>query len=223
MAATSSSTKKSTQDFVPIQEIRDGVIVLKDNTILYVLMASSTNFALKSVDEQEAILMQYRNFLNSLDFSVQFFVESRKLDIEPYLESLRETLKEQTNELLAIQTKEYIEFVKSLVASTNIVSKFFYVVVPYKPATLTMGGSSSPFSKITSMFGGGESKSAAVEASDNFAKNKLQLEQRVAVVQAGLSSSGIKTVAIGTEEAIELFYKLFNPVKIDKGVLTSFT
>ncbi len=221
--ATSASVRKSTQDFVPIKEIRDGIVVLKDGGILYILMASSTNFALKSTEEQEAVLIQYRNFLNSLDFSIQFFVESRKLEIEPYLESLRQTLKNQTNELLAIQTKEYIEFVKSLVASTNIVSKFFYVVVPYRPATINIGGSSSPFGKISSLFGGGSKITAAMEESDNFAKNKLQLEQRVAVVQAGLSSAGIKTVTLGTEEAIEMFYKLFNPGSVDKGVLTSFT
>lgn len=213
-------SSKATQDFVPIKEVRDGIVILKDDSLCAILMASSTNFALKSIDEQEAVLMQYKNFLNSLDFPVQFFVQSRKLEIEPYLETLRDTLKTQTNDLLAIQTKEYIEFVKDLVAQTNIVSKSFYVVVPYKPAALSVAKSVGG-GGLFSFFSG--SSASGTQSNDNFTQSKTQLEQRVIVVQSGLSSTGIKSVLLNTEEVIELFYKLYNPGEIEKGMLSSLT
>src|SRR3990167_1134292 len=122
---------QSAQEFLPIEEIRDGIVLLKDGTMKIVLMASSLNFALKSAEEQEAIVFQYQNFLNSLDFSVQFVIHSRRLNIAPYLESMRGQSREETNELLKIQIDEYIEFVKSFVDLSNIVSKTFYVTIPY--------------------------------------------------------------------------------------------
>src|SRR3970040_283189 len=111
----------SAQEFVPIQEIREGIAVLKNGALRMVLMASSLNFALKSVEEQEATIFQYQNFLNSLDFTVQFFIQSRRLNINPYLDTLKEVEKSQTNEFLKIQTKEYIDFIKNFVETTNIV------------------------------------------------------------------------------------------------------
>jgi hypothetical protein len=121
------------QEILQIDEIRDGVLILKNKTMRVVLMASSVNIALKSADEQTAIIMQYQNFLNSLDFTTQIFMRSRKLDIEPYLDTLREAQKIQTNELLKIQIAEYIDFVRTFVKASNIVAKSFYVVVPFTP------------------------------------------------------------------------------------------
>ena len=80
MVASSTKTQAS-QDFVPIKEIRDGILILKDNSYRAIVMASSLNFALKSQDEQTAIIIQFQNFLNSLNFSIQICVQSRKLDI----------------------------------------------------------------------------------------------------------------------------------------------
>ena len=113
-----------------IQEIRDGVLLLKDGSLRAVLMASSLNFALKSADEQTAIILQYQNFLNAMDFSVQFFIQSRKLNIEPYIETLKAAEARQSNELLKIQIAEYIEFVRAFVRAANVVTKNFYAVVP---------------------------------------------------------------------------------------------
>ena len=108
---------KTTQEFVPIQEIRDGIVVLKDGSMRSLVLASSLNFALKSNDEQNAIILQFQNFLNSLDFSVQIFVQSKRLDIRPYIALLEERYKEQVAELMKIQTREYIEFIKTFVAN----------------------------------------------------------------------------------------------------------
>src|SRR3989344_6375401 len=118
------------QEILQIKEIRDGVLILKDGSLRVVMMASSLNFALKSGDEQTAIVMQYQNFLNSLDFTVQFFIQSRKLNIEPYIEILKGAERKQVNELLKIQIAEYVEFIRTFVRASSIVSKSFYVVVP---------------------------------------------------------------------------------------------
>src|SRR5579872_3656048 len=134
--ATKSQT---TQDFVPIQEIRDGMIILKNGGMRSVVLATSLNFALKSGDEQGAILMQFQNFLNSLDFSVQIFMQSKKLDIRPYIALLEDRYKEQSAELMKIQVREYIEFIRTFVESTNIMSKSFFVVVPYDPPVIAAG------------------------------------------------------------------------------------
>lgn len=211
-------SSKSTQEFVPIREIRDGVMVLKDGSMRVVLMASSLNFALKSEDEQGALIMQYQNFLNSLDFTMQIFIESRKLDIGPYLGLLEDVEKEQTNELLKIQTREYMEFIRNFVKSTNIVTKNFYTVVPYNPA-VTSASSKNPLSDALGIFKkqGEKTKQRDIE----FEEIKTQLQQRAGVIQDGLSRIGIRTVPLNTEELIELFYKLFNPEEAESKKLTN--
>ncbi len=138
---------KTTQEFVPIKEIRQGMVILKDDSMRAIVMASSLNFALKSADEQQSIIMQFQNFLNSLDFSVQIFIQSRKLDIRPYIALLEGRLKEQMSDLLKIQTREYIAFIKNFTENSNIMTKTFFVVVPYSPAALTTGGVTDVFSK----------------------------------------------------------------------------
>ncbi|MFA6095627.1 MAG: hypothetical protein WC767_02180, partial [Candidatus Paceibacterota bacterium] len=131
---------KTTQEFVPIKEIRQGVIVLKDGSLRAVVIASSLNFALKSADEQQSIIYQFQNFINSLDFSIQIFIQSRKLDIRPYIALLEGRLKEQVDDLMKIQTREYIEFVKNFTENSNIMTKTFFVVVPYSPPMMKSGG-----------------------------------------------------------------------------------
>ena len=149
-------TAKPTQDFVPIKEVRDGIIVLKDNSMRAILLASSINFALKSADERQGIILQFQNFLNSLDFSIQIFIQSKKLDIRPYLDLLRNRLKDQESELMKIQTQEYIGFVKNFTENTEIMKKSFFVVIPYSPGALQSkkgGGPLSGLSDLTSVFG----------------------------------------------------------------------
>lgn len=178
---------------------------MKDNGLRAVLLASSINFALKSEDEQTAFIVQFQNFLNSLDFSCQIFVQSRQLDIRPYVATLEEAYKGQLDDLMRIQIREYIEFIRSFTEAANIMTKNFFVVVPYTPAVIaTSGGASSfnPFSK---------KKANAAEENRTFEEQVTQLEQRIAIVQQGLIRTGVRTVQLGTEEAIELLYKMFNP------------
>jgi hypothetical protein len=205
---------KTTQDFVPIQEIRDGVIVLKNGNMRSIILASSLNFALKSQDEQNSILFQFQNFLNSLDFPIQIFVQSKKLDIRPYIALLEDRYKEQQTELMKIQVREYIEFIKAFVESTNIMSKSFFVVIPYDPAI--MSSSNNPISNI--MPGRNKGKTRTESADEQFQEYRSQLEQRVAVVEQGLVRCGVRVAELGTEEVVELYYKLFNPGETEKPI-----
>lgn len=207
----------STQSFVPIKEIRDGVIVLKDGGLRAILMVSSLNFALKSSEEQEAIILQYQNFLNSLDFSVQFFIQSRRLNIAPYLDLLKERQRKEANDLLKIQEAEYIDFVKNFVESTGIVTKMFYVVVPYVPSILpASGGTISGI--FDALLGRKKNKKNARGADINdFEENKLQLFQRADAVLQGINRTGVRAVPLNTEELIELFFGLYNPGELEKG------
>jgi len=107
-----STLGSSSQLLVPIKEIREGVLVLKTGALRAVLLISSINFALKSNEEQEAIIARFQEFLNSLDFSAQIVIQSRKLNMEKYLERIKEMEKIQENELLRIQTAEYYSFIK---------------------------------------------------------------------------------------------------------------
>lgn len=206
---------KATQEFVPLQEVRDGIAILKDGTMRAVVMSSSLNFSLKSEDERKAIVLQFQDFLNSLDFPVQINIQSRRLDIRPYIALLEDRYKEQMNDLMKIQTREYIEFIRKFTETTNIMTKNFYIVVPYDPALINIKSGTSGFFKKSSV----EEDRAKKEAT--FEENRTQLEQRVSVVEQGLSRCGIRVIKLGTEEVIELFYKIFNPGETDKPIKSS--
>lgn len=205
---------KATQDFVPIREVRDGIVTLKDGGLRAILMASSLNFALKSNDEQQAIISQFQSFLNSLDFSVQIFIESRRLDIRPYLALLESRYKQQMSDLLKIQTREYIEFIKNFTENSNIMSKSFFVVVPYSPSIINTSKG------VSGLIPNKKAPDAAAKM-ETFEENRSQLEERLGVVSQGLMRSGIRSVQLGTEEIIELFYKIFNPGDNEKPMQVS--
>jgi type IV secretory pathway VirB4 component len=209
-----STNARATQEYVPIKEVRDGIIVLKDGSLRAVVLTSSINFSLKSDDERQAIIYQFQDFLNSLDFSVQIFLQSRKLDIRPYIALMEQQEKKQSNELMKIQTREYIDFIQNFTKNTNIMAKHFFIVIPYSPAPLQIkkGG----VSNITGLLS--KKKSDAKVADDSFEEYRTQLEQRIAVVEQGLVRCGVRVVELGTEEIIELFYKIFNPGDAEKPI-----
>lgn len=201
---------QATQEFVPIKEVRDGVIILKDGSLRVLLMASSINLALKSQDEQQAVIGQFQNFLNSLEFTAQFFVESRDLDIRPYIALLEERYAAELDDLMKIQIREYIAFIKDFTERANIMSKNFFIVVPYDPALVNRGGG------VLGSLLPGTQKNAGSLSNEIFEQYRTQLEQRVSVVEQGLVRTGVRVVKLGTEEVIELFYKLFNPGELEK-------
>ncbi len=205
---------EATQQFVPIKEVRDGIVILKDGSLRAMVMASSINLALKSQDEQEAIIGQFQNFLNSLEFTVQFFVESRDLDIRPYIALLEDRYAATLDDLMKIQIREYISFIKDFTERANIMTKNFFIVVPYDPAILSRGGGiTSTLSNLIPTKGGA---SSGVITDETFEQYRMQLEQRMSVIEQGLVRTGVRVVSLGIEEVIELFYKLFNPGELEK-------
>lgn len=204
---------KSTQEFVPIREIRDGIIVLKDGGLRAIVLANSVNLSLKSDDEQKATIAQFQNFLNTLDFSVQFSVQSRRLDIRPYLLLLENRIKVQTEPLLKLQTREYISFIKSFTDSVSIMTKNFFVVVPYTQTTFRQ--ESNALDRLFSR----KSKTEEMKAREvAFEEKRSQLEERVAVISQGLGRCGINSTQLGTEEVVEVLYKVFNPGELEGSI-----
>lgn len=201
----------ATQDFVPVKEVRDGIVVLKDGGMRAILLCSSLNFSLKSADEKTAILLQFQDFLNSLDFSIEIVIQSRKLDIRPYIALLAEREKAQTNSLMKIQVREYIGFIKNFAENTNIMTKHFFIVIPYTPAIINTSQSTGIISRL-----GLDTKKKKGGAETSFEENRSQLEERLSVVEQGLIRAGIRVAPLGTEEVIELFYKAFNPGEVER-------
>jgi hypothetical protein len=209
---------QASQDFVPIEQVRDGILVLKDGSVRTILMASSINIVLKSEDEQLAIVHQFQSFLNSLDFSLQIFIQSRELDIRPYIALLEQRLNEQQSELMKIQVREYVDFVKNFVQGSSIMTKGFYIIVPYAPSlTNNKNDNKNMFSQLFS-----SEKSAAHRVSvEMFEEYRSQLEQRVSVVVQGLARTGVRVAQLGTEEVVELFYRLFNIGELERPLPVS--
>ncbi len=201
----------ATQQFVPIERIRDGIITLKSGELRAILITSSLNIALKSDDEQSAILLQFQNLLNSLEFPIQMFAESRRLNIKPYLDLLEERETKVTEDLLKIQIHEYIGFIKKFAEETNIMTKHFFIVIPYMSLNITSN------SGVSSMLGFGSSSGSTPAEEEAFEASRIQLEQRISTVVQGLSRFGVRAQKLGTEEAVELFYKLFNPGEQDRS------
>lgn len=195
----------STQKYVDVEEIRDGVIVLKNGALRAVLLVSSINFDLKSSQEQDAIISQYQGFLNSLDFPVQIVIASRRFNVEPYLNLLKDQETQQENELLRFQISEYKNFIQNLTKVSNIMSKFFYVVVPFSSSEDEQSGL---VSKLTGIF---QPQKTIGLHGELFTTYKSQLLQRVEHVAAALSGTGVRISQLNTEELIELLYNSYNP------------
>ncbi len=205
--------KFSTREQLDIAEVREDTVIMKDGTLRAVLLVSSINFALKSEDEQNAIISAYISFLNYLEFPLQIVIQSRRLDIDGYLDRLKKIGKEQTNELLKIQINEYYQYVSELVEIGDIMSKRFYVIVPYNPLS---DKQESWFKKFLGLF------SAAKEVKlkqDDFLKRRHALFQRVEGVVSSLSSMSIKSVVLDTQSLIELYYNTYNPDTYNKEKL----
>jgi len=198
----------STQGFLEIDQIREGVIILKNKALRAIMMVSSLNFALKSNEEQSAIIYQFQEFLNSLDFSCQIIIQSRKLNITGYLDQIKELEAKQTNELLKIQTGEYYNFISELVTTGTIMSKSFYVVVPF---TLLEGQGASP----RQLFKAARPITALTE--EEFQRCKQQLWQRMEFVALGLRRAGLQAIPLTTPELIELFWSLHHPKQAEVG------
>jgi len=195
------------QQFLEIDQIREGVVILKDKSLRGVMMVSSLNFALKSEEEQNAIIFQFQNFLNSLDFSCQVVVQSRKLNITGYLEKLKELEKKQENELLKLQTASYREFIESLVKTGQIMTKTFFVVVSFFILE------TKDISKIKLA----KKPIIPTLTEEEFQRCRSQLWQRMEFVALGLKRCGLQCLPLSNPELIELFWSLYHPDEAETG------
>lgn len=198
----------STQDILKFSEIHDGIIITKTGELRAILMVSSINFALKSEQEQTAIIFAYQNFLNSLEFPIQIVMQSKKLDLSNYLVKLKKSATEQTNELLRVQTTDYIDFVSRLINIANIMDKKFYVTVPFMPPPKMQQGLP------------GKNQGPPKITKEEFQTYKQELTQRMQVIQGGLGSIGIRCAQLDSQQVIELLYGIYNPEESSKQKLT---
>jgi hypothetical protein len=197
--------KNTTQKYLDIAEIREGVVILKDGTLRSVILCSSINFALKSEDEQKALISGYMQFLNSLDHPMQIVIQSRQLDIESYLRRLNEARKKQTNELLKVQIASYIEYIQELIEIGEIMTKSFFIVIPYNP----LGDKSKSFwTRLKELFTPGKLIKIKRE---KFLEYKEALQLRINNIESNLRGMGLETAVLDTQSLIELYYNFYNP------------
>lgn len=197
----------STQEFLEIDRIKEGIIILKNKGLRIILMVSSLNFALKSEEEQKAIIYQFQNFLNSLDFFCQILIQSRQINITGYLEKLKKIEEKEENPLLKKQTIDYINFIGKLTDRGIIMQKNFYVVIPFSLGEVkTEQGpnlkSSVKMGKITD---------------SEFQRAKNQVWQRAEFVALGLKSCGLDSVPLNSLELTELFWSIYHQKEAEKG------
>lgn len=199
----------STQQFIEIAGIQDGVVVLKSGGYRMIFSVSALNFSLKSEQEQNSLIFQYQSFLNSLHFPIQIVMRSKRLDLQPYIKKINEQKDKQTSELIKSQTEDYLDFISELINLANIMKKTFYVIVPYDPVTVKSGGI------VEKLFKKSEPANFRISGSE-FNRYKDELTERANTVATGLGSMGLHCVQLTTEEIIELFYKIYNPDIADK-------
>lgn len=184
------------EELLAIRDIKNGVLILKDNSLRGILAVSSLNFALKSADEQSAIIFQFQNFLNSLDFPIQILIQSRRMNLTPYIDELKELEAKQKTELLKMQTRNYRQFIESIAQKGIVMTKNFYVIVPFHPLPAKV-------------------KRRLTE--QEFEGARIQLLERMDFVATGLRRCGLFCAPLGTQELIDLFWTLFHPEEAEVG------
>jgi len=208
VAKKPTSKEASVQAYLEVAEIRDDVITMKDGSLRAVIMTSSLNFDLKSPTEQEAIIVSYQNFLNSLDFPLQIVVRSKRLDLDQYLFQLDEAQKKEPSEFIKAQIEQYTSFIRSLLDVTNIMDKKFYLVVPFYASGLQTGVQKMGlFQKIANSI---NPTLQQKKKEEEFQTHKTQLLERMTLIMQGLNNLGLRAAQLSTDNLIELFYEIYN-------------
>lgn len=203
----------STQAYLDIAAIKDGVVILKNGGLRALIEVTSVNFALKSPQEQDDIVFRYQGFLNALHYPLQIVMQSRRLDLTDYLAKLRTRAEGETNDMVRAQTSSYIAFMEKLLSVVNIMSKKFYVVIPYDPPTLFNRGLLDtllhPVKQVTVSM-----------TEQEFVRFRTELDERVGIISSGLSAIGLATGRLDTRHLIELYYATYNPEEAIKERLS---
>lgn len=197
----------ATQQYVQISEIRDDVVVLHDGSLRQIIKVTPIPTELRSQKEQEAVVFQFRSFLNALRFPVQIVIQGRRVDLSKYVQKLESVAAEEANELLRIQLVDYIDFIERLSNEVNIMDRTFYVVVPHSKVVSDATTKKNFLDKIM----GGKKTKETVFTTEEFQELRTQLIEKSQVVAGRLESMGIRSTALNTQELIELFYNVYNP------------
>jgi type IV secretory pathway VirB4 component len=213
-------------DLVDVQEIRDGVVILKDGSMRQIVMVGGVNFALKSELEQKIITEGYQNLLNGVDFPLQILIHSRKVNIEKYAQGLLTRKDSEESPLLKNQIDEYVEFVRGFVQKNAIMEKTFLVVVPFYP-NASMGSRKKSLLDSMPFLGKKSAKqqdAAKVQGDKDaalaFHENLAQLGQRSGQVMSGLLNIGLEATLLENDALIELFYNFYNPQTVEREGMT---
>lgn len=204
----------STQSLIPIQEIKKGVIVLKNGSLRSVLEVSGINLDLKSFEEQSTILNAWRQLLNHLEFSLEVVVHSAKVNIESYLNFLQEQLSRETNELLKIQGEDYINFLSALVSENAIMTKRFFIIIPYDPIIVKSQGFLGQIKDTLKGIVNLKRESFSnvnILSEEEFENYYQQLMIRQTGIVSALTRMGLSVKTLTTKELIEIFFNLYNP------------
>lgn len=200
----------STQNALLISEIRDGLVIMNDGSARAVVTCRSINFDLMSDRERDAAEFGYQQMLNSLYFPIQILIRSQRVDLEPYLDRLVKISHEQDNMLLAVLMGDYIDFIDQLAQQTNIMSKSFYIVVPYYPTGDLSSAVNTSKNFLSNLFAAQTQQRVRID-DRTYVKIKEELTNRVNALMGGLIQIGIRSVRLDTKELGELYYNSYNP------------
>ncbi len=207
------SLVSSTQRYLPIAEIKEDTLVLKNGGLRAVLRVNSLNFNLKSEVEQQGIISGYQSFVNTLIFPIQILIRSTRLNIDPYIKGLQEKSVTQENPLLKDQTLDYADFMEKLVDIADIMQKSFYIIVPLDALTDTKR---TLMQRFMQWLAAEDTKGKALERSRVFRAYSKILRDRITLVQSGLENIGITMRRLKTDELVQLFYSIYNPLTCQK-------
>lgn len=180
---TKSNNKISSRRQIQIKEVKDNILILPDNQFRMVIETSSINFELKSEEEQDVLIDNFQNFLNSLPSSLQILIRVREVDIENYLERVGESKTHEKEKVYKNQIDNYQEFIQKLVIGNKILARKFYVVIPYTP----------------------------LDKTNDFKIIKEQMHLQRDIILRGLEKLGMKARALNSLEILDLFYGFYNP------------
>ena len=190
-ALQKSKSKTSARQQIAIKGVRDGILILPHNEYRAILQVSSLNFELRSEEEQDAIIDTYESFLNSVGSNLQILVRTREIDMDKYLADLSERLDDEKEDIYRTQLQNYDEFIRSLITTNKILTRHFYIIVPYKPT-----------------------------GKADFDLIREQLNLKLDIVAKGMTRLGMHSDQLTSLEALDLFYSFYSPAQAKIQPLT---
>jgi hypothetical protein len=178
-----------------------------------VLKVNSINFNLKSEVEQQGIIAGYQSFMNTLIFPIQVLIRSTKLNIDPYIQSIKDRADHQISPLLKEQTLDYADFMEKLVDIADIMQKNYYIVVPVDAPAKVKRGLLQRFLEWMNV---DDTRGKALQRSHDFKAYGRILRDRVTLVQSGMENVGLTIRRLKTDELVQLFYSIYNPLTSQK-------